>query len=42
MQSWRSEIVEGRSFSEALRRCPYKIPDSVIADAVISMITGPE
>ena len=29
LQSWRSEITEGRSFSEALKRSPYKIPESV-------------
>ena len=31
VESWRSEITEGRSFSEALRRSPYKIPEGVIA-----------
>ena len=28
LQSWRSEINEGRSFSDALSRSPYKIPDT--------------
>lgn len=40
MQSWRSEIVEGRSFSEALRRCPYKIPESVIAGVGVGEESG--
>jgi general secretion pathway protein F len=40
MQSWRSEIVEGRSFSEALRRCPYKIPDSVVAGVGVGEESG--
>ena len=31
VESWRSEITEGRSFSEALRRSPYKIPESIVA-----------
>ncbi len=40
MQSWRSEIVEGRSFSEALQRCPYKIPESVIAGVGVGEESG--
>ena len=40
MQSWRSEIMEGRSFSEALSRCPYKIPDSVIAGVGVGEESG--
>lgn len=40
MQSWRSEIVEGRSFSDALRRCPYKIPESVIAGVGVGEESG--
>jgi len=40
MQSWRSEIIEGRSFSEALQRCPYKIPDSVIAGVGVGEESG--
>ena len=40
MQSWRSEIVEGRSFSDALRRCPYRIPDSVIAGVGVGEESG--
>ena len=40
VESWRSEIVEGRSFSEALRRSPYKIPESVIAGVGVGEETG--
>lgn len=40
MQSWRSEIVEGRSFSDALRRSPYRIPDSVIAGVGVGEESG--
>ncbi|MAM70110.1 MAG: general secretion pathway protein GspF [Gammaproteobacteria bacterium] len=40
VQSWRSEIVEGRSFSDALSRCPYRIPDSVIAGVGVGEESG--
>jgi general secretion pathway protein F len=40
LQSWRSEIIEGRSFSEALRRSPYKIPDSIIAGISVGEESG--
>lgn len=40
VQSWRSEIVEGRSFSEALRRSPYRIPESVIAGIGVGEESG--
>jgi general secretion pathway protein F len=40
LQSWRSEIVEGRSFSEALRRSPYKIPESIIAGISVGEESG--
>lgn len=40
VQSWRSEIVEGRSFSEAMRRCPYRIPESVIAGVGVGEESG--
>ncbi|MFL2840763.1 MAG: type II secretion system F family protein [Pseudohongiellaceae bacterium] len=40
MQSWRNEIVEGRSFSDALRRCPYRIPESVIAGVGVGEESG--
>jgi len=39
-ESWRSEITEGRSFSEALRRSPYKIPEGVIAGVGVGEETG--
>ena len=40
VESWRSEITEGRSFSEALRRSPYKIPESIIAGVGVGEETG--
>ena len=40
VQSWRSEIVEGRSFSDALRRSPFRIPDSVIAGVGVGEESG--
>jgi general secretion pathway protein F len=40
LQSWRSEIIEGRSFSEALRRSPYKIPESIIAGISVGEESG--
>ena len=40
LQSWRSEITEGRSFSEALRRSPYKIPESIIAGISVGEESG--
>ena len=40
VESWRSEINEGRSFSEALRRSPYKIPEGVIAGVGVGEETG--
>ncbi|MBT5387624.1 MAG: general secretion pathway protein GspF [Porticoccaceae bacterium] len=40
VESWRSEIVEGRSFSEALRRSPYKIPEAVIAGIGVGEESG--
>jgi len=40
VQSWRTEIVEGRSFSEALRRSPYRIPESVIAGVGVGEESG--
>ena len=40
VESWRSEITEGRSFSEALRRSPYKIPEGVIAGVGVGEETG--
>ena len=40
VESWRSEITEVRSFSEALRRSPYQIPDSIIAGVGVGEETG--
>ena len=40
VESWRSEITEGRSFSEALRRSPYKIPESIIAGVGVGEESG--
>ena len=40
VQSWRSEITEGRSFSDALNRSPYKIPESVIAAVGVGEESG--
>jgi general secretion pathway protein F len=40
VQSWRSEIVEGRSFSEALKRSPYQIPESIIAGIGVGEESG--
>jgi len=31
VESWRAEITEGRSFSDALRRSPYQVAESVVA-----------
>lgn len=35
VESWRGEIVEGRSFSDALRRSPYVVAESVIAAVAV-------
>ena len=40
VESWRSEITEGRSFSEALRRSPYQIPESIVAGVGVGEETG--
>ena len=40
VQSWRSEILEGRSFSEALRRSPFNVPESVIAGVGVGEESG--
>ena len=40
VESWRSEIIEGRSFSDALRRSPYKIPESIIAGVGVGEESG--
>jgi len=40
VESWRSEIIEGRSFSEAMRRSPYKIPESILAGVGVGEESG--
>lgn len=35
VESWRGEISEGRSFSEALRRSPYRVAESVMAAVAV-------
>ena len=40
VESWRSEMTEGRSFSEALRRSPYQIPESIVAGVGVGEETG--
>lgn len=40
VESWRSEITEGRSFSESLRRSPYQIPESIVAGVGVGEETG--
>lgn len=40
VQSWRSEILEGRSLSDAMRRCPYRIPENVIAGVGVGEESG--
>jgi|SaaInl5LU_22_DNA_1037371.scaffolds.fasta_scaffold03950_2 general secretion pathway protein F len=39
-EAWRAEISEGRSFSSAMSRSPYKIPDSVVASVGVGEETG--
>lgn len=40
VSTWHSEIIEGRSFSEALRRSPYRIPESVVAGIAVGEESG--
>jgi general secretion pathway protein F len=40
VMSWRSEIIEGRSFSQALKRSPFKVPESVIASVAVGEESG--
>lgn len=39
-EAWRAEISEGRSFSSAMARSPYNIPESVIASVGVGEETG--
>lgn len=40
IQGWRSDIVEGRSFSTALKRSTAKIPEAVVAGVGVGEETG--
>lgn len=39
-EAWRAEIAEGRSFSSAMKRAPYRVPDSVVASVGVGEETG--
>ena len=39
-EAWRAEISEGRSFSSAIQRSPYLIPENVIASIAVGEETG--
>lgn len=40
VESWHSQILEGRSLSQAMRRSQYKVPDSVVASIAVGEETG--
>lgn len=40
IQGWRSDIIEGRSFSAALKRSTAKIPEAVVAGVGVGEETG--
>ncbi len=40
VENWRAEIIEGRSFSSAMRRSDYKLPEAVIAGVGVGEETG--
>ncbi|MFX4227997.1 MAG: type II secretion system F family protein [Porticoccaceae bacterium] len=40
VENWRAEITEGRSFSAAMRRSDYKLPEAVIAGIGVGEETG--
>ena len=40
VESWRSEIMEGRSFSSAMRRSKYVLPEAIIAGVGVGEETG--
>ena len=40
VQGWRSDIVEGRSFSSALRRSSQTVPEAIIAGVGVGEETG--
>lgn len=40
VESWRAEIMEGRSLSEAMRRSPFRVPESVVAGLGVGEESG--
>lgn len=40
VESWRSEIMEGRSFSSAMRRSKYILPEAIMAGIGVGEETG--
>jgi len=40
VESWRSEIMEGRSFSSAMRRSKFILPEAIIAGVGVGEETG--
>ena len=40
VENWRSQIIEGMSFAQALNNSVYKVPDPVVAAVAISEETG--
>lgn len=40
VQGWRSDIIEGRSFSASMRRSTFSIPEAVIAGVGVGEETG--
>lgn len=40
VESWRAEIMEGRSLSEAMRRSTFRVPDSVVAGLGVGEESG--
>lgn len=40
VQGWRGDLTEGRSFSAALRRSPFSVPEAIIAGVGVGEETG--
>lgn len=40
VESWHSQILEGRSLSQSMQRSRFKVPDSVIASIAVGEETG--
>lgn len=40
VQGWRTDLIEGRSFSSALKRSRYALPESVVAGVGVGEETG--